>query len=44
MTARCSSLTSRAASLSLPLVVGKGADTQARDFLALLARSPQIIR
>lgn len=28
--------------LSLPLVVGKGADTQARDFLALLARYPQI--
>ncbi|WP_441237897.1 cell division protein FtsQ/DivIB [Bradyrhizobium sp. 930_D9_N1_4] len=28
--------------LSLPLVVGKGAETQARDFLALLARYPQI--
>lgn len=28
--------------LSLPLVVGKGADTQARDFLALLARYPQV--
>lgn len=28
--------------LSLPLVVGKGAETQARDFLALLARYPQV--
>jgi cell division protein FtsQ len=28
--------------LSLPLVVGKGADTKARDFLALLARYPQV--
>lgn len=28
--------------LSLPLVVGKGAATQARDFLALLARYPQV--
>ncbi|WP_354049305.1 cell division protein FtsQ/DivIB [Bradyrhizobium sp. LB12.1] len=28
--------------LSLPLVVGKGADTQARDFLALLARYPRV--
>jgi cell division protein FtsQ len=28
--------------LSLPLVVGKGADTRARDFLALLARYPQV--
>ncbi|WP_404553676.1 cell division protein FtsQ/DivIB [Bradyrhizobium niftali] len=28
--------------LALPLVVGKGADTQARDFLALLARYPQV--
>jgi cell division protein FtsQ len=28
--------------LSLPLVVGKGADTHARDFLALLARYPQV--
>ncbi|SFI23649.1 FtsQ-type POTRA domain-containing protein [Bradyrhizobium sp. Gha] len=28
--------------LTLPLVVGKGADTQARDFLALLARYPQV--
>ncbi|MET4386475.1 cell division protein FtsQ [Bradyrhizobium sp. F1.4.3] len=28
--------------LSLPLVVGKGANTQARDFLALLARYPQV--
>ncbi|MBR0963308.1 cell division protein FtsQ/DivIB [Bradyrhizobium diazoefficiens] len=28
--------------LSLPLVVGEGADSQARDFLALLARYPQI--
>jgi cell division protein FtsQ len=28
--------------LMLPLVVGKGADTQARDFLALLARYPQV--
>ena len=27
---------------SLPLVVGKGADTRARDFLALLARYPQV--
>ena len=27
--------------LSLPLVVGKGAETRARDFLALLARYPQ---
>lgn len=27
---------------NLPLVVGKGADTQARDFLALLAQYPQI--
>jgi cell division protein FtsQ len=28
--------------ISLPLVVGKGAATQARDFLALLARYPQV--
>lgn len=28
--------------LNLPLVVGKGADTRARDFLALLARYPQV--
>jgi len=28
--------------VSLPLVVGKGAETRARDFLALLARYPQI--
>jgi cell division protein FtsQ len=28
--------------LALPLVVGKGADTRARDFLALLARYPQV--
>jgi cell division protein FtsQ len=28
--------------LSLPLVVGKGADTHARDFLALLGRYPQV--
>ena len=28
--------------LSLPLVVGKGADTHARDFLALLARYAQV--
>jgi cell division protein FtsQ len=28
--------------ISLPLVVGKGAQTQARDFLALLARYPQV--
>lgn len=28
--------------LSLPLVVGKGAEAQARDFLALLARYPQV--
>src|SRR5215212_6577728 len=28
--------------LTLPLVVGKGADTHARDFLALLARYPQV--
>jgi cell division protein FtsQ len=28
--------------LSLPLVVGKGAATHARDFLALLARYPQV--
>jgi cell division protein FtsQ len=28
--------------LSLPLVVGRGADTRARDFLALLARYPQV--
>jgi cell division protein FtsQ len=27
--------------LTLPLVVGKGAETRARDFLALLARYPQ---
>jgi cell division protein FtsQ len=27
---------------SLPLVVGKGAETRARDFLALLARYPQV--
>ena len=27
---------------TLPLVVGKGAETQARDFLALLARYPQV--
>jgi cell division protein FtsQ len=28
--------------VSLPLVVGKGADVRARDFLALLARYPQV--
>ena len=28
--------------VSLPLVVGKGADIRARDFLALLARYPQV--
>jgi cell division protein FtsQ len=28
--------------LSLPLVVGRGAETHARDFLALLARYPQV--
>jgi cell division protein FtsQ len=28
--------------LTLPLVVGKGADTHARDFLALLSRYPQV--
>jgi cell division protein FtsQ len=28
--------------LSLPLVVGKGAEIRARDFLALLARYPQV--
>ena len=28
--------------MSLPLVVGKGADTHARDFLALLDRYPQV--
>ena len=28
--------------VSLPLVVGKGAEAQARDFLALLARYPQV--
>src|SRR5882724_790066 len=28
--------------LSLPLVVGKGAETRTRDFLALLARYPQV--
>jgi cell division protein FtsQ len=28
--------------LSLPLVVGKGAETHARDFLALLARYPRV--
>ena len=28
--------------VTLPLVVGKGADTHARDFLALLARYPQV--
>src|SRR6185312_14763082 len=28
--------------MSLPLVVGKGAEIQARDFLALLARYPQV--
>jgi cell division protein FtsQ len=28
--------------ISLPLVVGKGAETRARDFLALLARYPRI--
>jgi len=28
--------------LSLPLVVGKGAETHARDFLALLVRYPQV--
>jgi cell division protein FtsQ len=28
--------------LSLPLVVGKGAETHARDFLALLTRYPQV--
>lgn len=30
--------------ISLPLVVGKGADTRARDFLALLDRYPQVKR
>ena len=28
--------------MSLPLVVGRGAETRARDFLALLARYPQV--
>jgi cell division protein FtsQ len=28
--------------ISLPLVVGKGADSRARDFLALLDRYPQV--
>jgi cell division protein FtsQ len=28
--------------VTLPLVVGKGADTRAKDFLALLARYPQV--
>ena len=28
--------------ISLPLVVGKGAETHARDFLALLGRYPQV--
>jgi cell division protein FtsQ len=28
--------------ISLPLVVGKGAETRAKDFLALLARYPQV--
>jgi cell division protein FtsQ len=28
--------------ITLPLVVGKGADTRARDFLALLSRYPQV--
>ena len=28
--------------VTLPLVVGKGAETRARDFLALLARYPQV--
>jgi cell division protein FtsQ len=28
--------------ITLPLVVGKGAETRARDFLALLARYPQV--
>jgi len=28
--------------VSLPLVVGKGAETRASDFLALLARYPQV--
>ena len=28
--------------VSLPLVVGKGADTKARDFIALLDRYPQV--
>jgi cell division protein FtsQ len=28
--------------LKLPLVVGKGAETRAKDFLALLARYPQV--
>jgi cell division protein FtsQ len=28
--------------IALPLVVGKGAETRARDFLALLARYPQV--
>jgi cell division protein FtsQ len=28
--------------MTLPLVVGKGAETRARDFLALLARYPQV--
>ena len=28
--------------ISLPLVVGKGAESRAKDFLALLARYPQV--
>jgi cell division protein FtsQ len=28
--------------VSLPLVVGRGAETRARDFLALLSRYPQV--
>ncbi len=30
--------------VTLPLVVGKGAETRARDFLSLLAQYPQCVR
>ena len=42
MTARCCEPYLSRRFISLPLVVGKGAETHARDFLALLARYPQV--
>ena len=42
MTARCCEPYVSRRFISLPLVVGKGAETRARDFLALLDRYPQV--